>query len=599
MPAEAPGKRLIVGIDYGTTFSGISYAMSTTTKPEDVNFVSGWGSRNRRYQHELQVPSRIAYGETTEWGYGIQPGTTAYCWTKLLLDRHTEITGFDDTEILQKFEGPGLLRVPRGMTAQKVVRDYLAELYKFLMKTLEQKLSHSILAVTPIEFWITLPALWSVRADNATKDAAVEAGFGSRRGDSIHLIREPEAAAIASIRSMNSRGSHPLIKPGNGVLVCDCGGGTVDLASYQIQTVYPRLSLKQACVSKGGKCGSTTIDRAFYKLMCDRFGSAFTELDSSKTGPNSKFMLDFEAIKRSFGESEYEQINRLTLKMDRAEDSDYYSADDYEVILTDDELEALFDPTVEKIISLLEQQVRATRAEGSLRVSLTWPKLVVLVGGFGESLYLFRKLQSWCQAGNIELIAPNKSWEAICLGATLRGLEGNIVKEKRSRFHIGVEIAQTFRLGDDDEFSYIDAWTGEKMTRGFAQWIVNRGETIATGMTKQTGELQRNFTKYDTRKWSVSIYQSELAVAPERIHDAGVKQIGNATADLTAVDFSIFEAKHTYNSLFPSVGEQVWRAELVFELVLDDDLGYMYFRATCHGMVIGKTTLQFGDNEII
>ncbi|KAK3348636.1 hypothetical protein B0T25DRAFT_546149 [Lasiosphaeria hispida] len=590
----APGKRLIVGIDYGTTFSGISYAMSTTTKPEDVNFVAGWGSRNRRYQHELQVPSRIAYGETTEWGYGIQPGTTAYCWTKLLLDRHTEITSFDDTDILQKFEGAGLLQVPPGKTAQTVVGDFLGELYKFLMKTLEQKLSHSILEVTPIDFWITLPALWSVRADNATKDAAIGAGFGSRRGDRIHLIREPEAAAIASLRSMNSRESHPLIQPGNGVLVCDCGGGTVDLASYEIQTVYPRLSLKQACVSKGGKCGSTSIDRAFYKLMCDRFGSAFTELDSSKTGPNSKFMLDFEAIKRSFGESEYEQINRLTLKMDRADDSDYYSAEDYEVIVTDDELETLFDPIVEKIIGLLEQQVRATRVEGNLRVNL-----VVLVGGFGESLYLFGKLQSWCQARNIELIAPTKSWEAICLGATLRGLEGNIVKEKRSRFHIGIAVAHLFLPGDDEMLTFIDKWSGKKMTKGFAEWIVNRGEIITPGMAKRTGFFWLSLTGNESKIFSTTIYQSEQPITPKKIYDAGVTQMGNIVEDLTEVDLSTFESKQVSSPSYPFVTGRVWYVKVAYELVLDDDLGYMYFKTICQGKVIGKTTLHFGDNEFL
>jgi len=84
----------------------------------------------------------------------------------------------------------------------------------------------------------------------------------------------------------------------------------------------------------GGKCGSTTIDRAFYKLMCNRFGSTFTGLKREKTGPGSSFMSHFESAKRDFGCSEYSKTYRLHLKMPKAKDSEYYDTEDDEVLLT-------------------------------------------------------------------------------------------------------------------------------------------------------------------------------------------------------------------------------------------------------------------------
>lgn len=54
--------------------------------------------------------------------------------------------------------------------------------------------------LTPIECWITLPAIWSEEAKDATLKAARNAGFGSWNDDEVYTIAEPEAAAIATLR---------------------------------------------------------------------------------------------------------------------------------------------------------------------------------------------------------------------------------------------------------------------------------------------------------------------------------------------------------------------------------------------------------------
>jgi molecular chaperone DnaK (HSP70) len=164
-----------------------------------------------RYGYEKQVPSKIAYDPRTTWGYNTERGALAYCWTKLLLDRYAEASDFDDTEI-REVEGPGLMQTPPGKTPEDVVSDYLTQLYAHVMAHLAREISVALLQVTPIEFWFTMPALWSVRAENATRDAAVRAGFGSRTGDTIHLIREPEAAAIACLNDLIKNGENPLVK---------------------------------------------------------------------------------------------------------------------------------------------------------------------------------------------------------------------------------------------------------------------------------------------------------------------------------------------------------------------------------------------------
>jgi molecular chaperone DnaK (HSP70) len=73
------------------------------------------------------------------------------------------------------------------------------------MDRLERKLTKDLLNVTPIEFWFTMPAIWSDEAQHATRTAAMCAGFGTRSGDSVKMITEPEAAALAAFKTTKDK----------------------------------------------------------------------------------------------------------------------------------------------------------------------------------------------------------------------------------------------------------------------------------------------------------------------------------------------------------------------------------------------------------
>lgn len=81
----------------------------------------------------------------------------------------------------------------------------------------------------------------------------------------------------------------------------------------------------------GAKCGSSTIDRHFQKLMEERFNDAYKAKSSKYIGPKSIFMNEFESLKRRFDSDTDTDV--LPLVMD-LETSDYYDANDAEVILT-------------------------------------------------------------------------------------------------------------------------------------------------------------------------------------------------------------------------------------------------------------------------
>lgn len=115
-------------------------------------------------------------------------------WTKLLLGKDSRTRESEHSK-LKDLYGNGFCTLPPGKTAKDVVTDYLRGLYKHLEEKL-QRHDDLVFRITPMEFWITVPAVWTDAAKMATIECAKAAGFGSRRMDEIHIITEPEAAAL-------------------------------------------------------------------------------------------------------------------------------------------------------------------------------------------------------------------------------------------------------------------------------------------------------------------------------------------------------------------------------------------------------------------
>jgi hypothetical protein len=112
--------------------------------------------------------------------------------------------------------GSGMLQLPSFRQAAGVCEDFLHEVYLYVSRKLRQQMTELTFETTPMECWITLPAIWSDEAKDATLAAARKAGFGNRIGDEVFTIAEPEAAAIATLKRCSGPNSLTPIK------VCLC-----------------------------------------------------------------------------------------------------------------------------------------------------------------------------------------------------------------------------------------------------------------------------------------------------------------------------------------------------------------------------------------
>lgn len=137
------------------------------------------------------------------------------------------------------------------------------------------------------------------------------------------------------------------------------------------------------------------------------------------------------------------------------------------MILTTAQVKDIFEPVVKQVCDLVQGQVDGLRAKGGVVSG------IILVGGFGQSDYLYRRLKahftsaapppyserpthagSSSQGGDdnasIEVMQPLYAWTAVVRGAVLRGLEGNMVISRKARYHYGTSYATVY---DEDKHS--------------------------------------------------------------------------------------------------------------------------------------------------
>lgn len=202
-----------------TYSSGVSYVTTDKSSIDDINIITKWpGDPNTSWK----TPTRIAYKQenptlqSNKWGFEANSKLISNSWTKLLLDKNAVVVQYDDPTLFSDMNNKGVFRLPYFRDAPGVCEDFLRGVFEHVSARLRREMTDLTFENTPMECWITLPAIWSDEAKDATLQAAKRAGFGNRPADEVFTIAEPEAAAIATLNNYSGPGSEVL----NPVKVC-------------------------------------------------------------------------------------------------------------------------------------------------------------------------------------------------------------------------------------------------------------------------------------------------------------------------------------------------------------------------------------------
>ncbi|PSK40200.1 Heat shock protein 12B [Elsinoe australis] len=503
--AQIAKERIVVSCDVGTTYSGLSTLPSVPSyftnqlvrvavayhpdadRADQIAVLKDWPGGNGETSEK--VPTELVYEEGSEvptWGYEIPAGEDRFTCIKLLLDENKVLPSWVSREELVK----QLEEV--GKTPVEAVTDYLIQMNGCVREQLNRQLTKDYVDAAEIEYVMTVPAVWSDAAKDATMTAARNAGMSG----SLKLISEPEAAAIFTLSTLKG----VKLQVGDVFIVCDAGGGTVDLITYEIQHTDP-LRFREVVPGQGGLCGGVFIDLAFENYLKQRFGKReFAKMCREKPMMLPTALSYFEdKVKRKFNPDETGKVTFKVPVPGMPDDSSFGVKDGF-ILLTTKVVESFFVPQVTKTLALIQSQ-RDQGADAGKD-----PKGIILVGGLGKSKYLYHRIQEHFgkntddsqadeelfvpptrNAGASKpaflIIQPVEAWTAIMRGAVVSGIAGyDMVTSRKAVRHYGVPFDDNFSsCKHRPESKFWDKLDECYRAKNQMDWFIKKGQEVKSG----------------------------------------------------------------------------------------------------------------------
>ncbi|KAI1409418.1 actin-like ATPase domain-containing protein [Hypoxylon sp. FL1857] len=424
-PEPAAKRCLLFGIDFGTTYTGIAWAW--TGQPDDIFTITKWESKLYGNEEREKCPTTIHYGQDgTTWGYATPLAVEPIQWFKLLLVNEDDLADHlkDSPQLAQAKQ----MLSDAGKSAIEVVADYLMHLWNHALENVRRSVGKRTLDRTPFQVVLTIPAIWKAYAVARMRRAAKQAGILADRAcgqTTLSFVTEPEAAALATFSDMRRR---PDVETGDAFIVADCGGGTVDLISYEVSGVNP-LEVKECVEGTGALCGGTFLDEDFEALLRMRVGKrAWDKIPRHEV---QKMMVTTweHGIKQQF---DGKDLITIPLYL-----SSYFRWVDAKAISSSGHVEEVFENVISQIEGLVGHQLRRVREKLKKQ-----PRYIILVGGFGRCRFLYERL-SILVGDHSEVLQGSGSapWTAVSRGAVIRALTARGLLS-RSLVHVSSRISR-------------------------------------------------------------------------------------------------------------------------------------------------------------
>ncbi|KAF4632245.1 hypothetical protein G7Y89_g5877 [Cudoniella acicularis] len=363
--------KLLVAVDFGTTFSGVAYVQTKQHQKQEI--IQWWGEG---VEGGEKAPTILKYPDGSvpglgpyQWGFQVDmdddEGGTRYEWFKLGL-----YPNLGESDLVKRYP-PKTPQVSE-VECEKMVVDYLTSIRENFDRHLQRLYRAPIWSSTPKEYIITVPAVWPEKSKDMTRACAEKAGMG--RKNKIQIFAEPEAAGIYALDSMKNID----LNVNDTFVLCDAGGGTVDLISYTVKSLTPAPHIKEAAPGSGSLCGSSFLNRIFAEYL----DAKFKDLPAFDQGLKDYAMKEFEGrIKRQFTGAENKSF---FIAVRRLPNNPRLGINRERLEITGRDLRKIFDPVIKEIVKLVKAQIQATK---------TKVKAVLLAGGFGRNGYVCSSLQ--------------------------------------------------------------------------------------------------------------------------------------------------------------------------------------------------------------
>lgn len=500
VPDSTEEECFVIGIDFGATFSAVAYTRvnhrafrEKQLDPIPSNQYKTLNKFDHSPDTSSTVSSSLLYNENepgdgpVKWGYGTD-------YQRIQHPKNHRKVSCPKMLLSSQPKHKALVRSMRQI-GRKVQRDGIEMVTDFL-KALKGKFESEIRSQNkhfidmPRYYYCGFPPGWKPEETAKLSLACLKAGLND-----IRMVSEPEAAANALLADDSFNRQN--LEKGDGILVIDAGGMTVDTIVYEIIQTRPSFATREVMVGNSANCGS-----AFINARCRE---AIRKWASSKG-----YSKEVREILAEYGADKFEDFKKSSLKEDSDDKIEFFNIDYPFGMLRD-----IIPSSKEKWIDFVPpvfpySQITGEFMEPSLRGTIELTKKAIhnaaqnqisikrifLTGGFSASTYLCKRLQeSIFETHNIELFKPNIPEAAVAQGIVTIALSQSAVRSSVSRLSIGLDEEQIYDPGLHGSRIPVrkDAIDKQQYVPS-VRWIIRRGDEMREGRRWYI-ERRRTFPK--------------------------------------------------------------------------------------------------------
>jgi len=245
---EKEEEGVVVGIDFGTSGSGFSYAYKNNPKEIIHGYIRGANTDNK-------VPTQIILDNNDNTlKFGVE--CIEYIKKNGLKEGHffkdIKMNLYEKKTIIQAQNSEK--RLPLKFVIQRIM-----EKLKYLAIEAIEKNRPNI-EQNKIKWVVTVPAIWQDFQKNVMIEACINAGLIKEEDDrSLFFALEPEAASCYCLQNEGIE-NKSIMKIGDCYIICDLGGGTGDIVTHLIGV---NKNLNEISPPSGGQFGSNEINKLF------------------------------------------------------------------------------------------------------------------------------------------------------------------------------------------------------------------------------------------------------------------------------------------------------------------------------------------------
>ncbi|KAF9528181.1 hypothetical protein CPB83DRAFT_767302 [Crepidotus variabilis] len=422
-------RKLVLAFDVGTTYSGISYCFMDPGQQPSVKGVTKYPAQEH-IMGASKIPTIIYYdqaGKVRAVGAeavreGIEEEAADQDWVKAeWFKLHLRSKNANDTRDITSQIPP----LPPRKSIVDVWADFLTYLYRCARTYIEETQVNGISVFAflcqqdQIDFVLSHPNGWEGKEQELMRNAAVKAGLikNSAQGhEKLSFVTEGEASLHFAIEN----GVLTETKDGDGIVIIDAGGGTIDISSYKNDISKSKRTFEEIAAPQ-----------------CHLYGSVFVTMHASgyleSFLTESDFLDDLEHIVKCFDRTTKIRFRSSDepqyIKFGSTRDNDAACSIRFgQMKLEGTQVEEFFKPSAMCIIKAVVAQKKLIH--GQIRH-------VVLVGGFAASDWLFHKIRSELAKFSLNVMRPeNHVSKAVSDGAISFYLD-HYVRTRIARFTYG------------------------------------------------------------------------------------------------------------------------------------------------------------------